>query len=74
MDMHLQLYGSALAVYIITLFLLYKVFILMLPRVNDPVSWLNEMYYRMLRRRRHERGVQVWAGYNDRWLFSNVST
>lgn len=72
--MHLKFYGLALASYCVTLFVLYKVFILMLPRVNNPVSWLDEIYYRMLRRRRHERREQVWAEYNDRWLFSNVST
>lgn len=74
MDVHLQFFGLALALYCVTLFLLYKVFILMLPRVNNPATWINEIYYRMLRRRRHEQGDQVWAEYNERWLFSNVST
>lgn len=73
MEMYLRMYGMSLATYCIMLFMLYKLYIFMLPRLNNTSTWKLEIYYRQLMRFRHEHGIQVWPDVHDNWLYAEVS-
>lgn len=71
--MYLGMYGVSLAMFCIMLFMLYKLYIFMLPRMNNTSTWKLEIYYRQLMRYRHDHGIQVWPDVHDNWLYADVS-